>query len=102
MNYMENLVQKLDAAWDENGFFDHLRSGIFTASEASDYLEILRSINLHDQELVPTRLLALIWYIPSFLEWQRERVSENGGDVKGYARFITNVTNTLEDVIGVP
>lgn len=99
---MENLVQKLDATWDENGFFDHLRSGIFNVTEASGLLSILRSIDLRDQELVPARLLALIWYIPSFLEWQRGRVSENGGDVEAYDRFITDVTNTLEEVIGVP
>ena len=53
MNHMENLVQKLDATWDENGFFDHLRSGIFNVTEASGLLSILRSIDLRDQELVP-------------------------------------------------
>jgi hypothetical protein len=99
---MEKLIQQLEAAWDENGFFDHLRAGLFNPTEASDFMIVLRSINLDDQEMIPVRLLSLIWYMPSFLDWQRDRVAEKGGDADGYARFITEVMNVLEEVIGVP
>jgi hypothetical protein len=98
---MEKLIQQLEAAWDEDGFFENLRAGIFVESDALGFLSLLRSIEI-DQELVPARLLALIWYIPSFLEWQRERVSEVGGDAVRYVRFINEVMNILEEVIGVP
>lgn len=99
---MKKLIQQLETAWDENGFFDHLRAGMFNRTEASDFMIVLRSIDFNDQEMIPARLLSLIWYIPSFLDWQRDRVAEKGGDADGYARFITEVMSILEDVIGVP
>lgn len=47
-------------------------------------------------------MLSLLWYLPSFLTWQRERVAEKGGDINAYAHFVTDVHNTLEEVLGVP
>jgi hypothetical protein len=99
---MDELIQKLEATWDKGGLFDHLRAGLFNQSEAADFTLLLRSIRIDGEEMVPTRFLSLIWYIPSFLDWQRTRVAEKGGDVEGYAHFITEVINILEEVIGVP
>jgi hypothetical protein len=47
-------------------------------------------------------MLSLVWYIPSFLEWQKERVLEHGGDEVLYEKFITDVQNSMEISLGVP
>jgi hypothetical protein len=40
--------------------------------------------------------------LPSFLEWQKERVRDRSGNQPAYNQFVTEVYNTLETVLGVP
>lgn len=102
MTDFSGIIEKLDAEWDVGGFFDHVRNGGYDDMRAKDILKMLRSINFEDSELLPKRLVAQLWYLPSFLGWQVERVIEKGGDGLAYARFITEVHNTLEEVLGTP
>jgi hypothetical protein len=52
--------------------------------------------------MVPKRLVSLLWYLPSFLAWQTERIAEKDGDRAAYERFVTEVFNALEQALGVP
>jgi hypothetical protein len=96
------FIDDLDAEWDTHGFLGQLRLGNFVPAHASRFLQLLRQIEIPDDATVPKRALALIWYLPTFLIWQRERVMEKGGNVAEFDRFVTEVHNTLEDVIGIP
>ncbi len=96
------IIERLDSEWDTNGFFDRIRNGNYDARQAQDILEMLRAINIGEDESLPKRLVALLWYLPSFLAWQSERVAERGGDRVAYERFITDVRNALEEVLGTP
>jgi hypothetical protein len=96
------IIERLDAEWDTDGFFDRVRNGGYDAIQAQDILEMLRTINIEEDQLLPKRLVTLLWYLPSFLGWQVERVAEKGGDSVAYRRFITEVHNTLEEVLGTP
>lgn len=99
---MEHLIEQLGNEWDSDGFLGHVRIGRFPEKEAADFLKLLRSIDIDDNAEVPKRLLSLLWYLPTFLVWQRERVGEAGGDVNKYDHFITEVHNILEGALGVP
>jgi hypothetical protein len=66
------------------------------------FLNFLRSISLSEDEEVPMRLVSLLWYIPSFVGWQHDRVAEHGGDTAAFTRFVTEVHNAMETVLGVP
>lgn len=101
MDFRE-IVARLDAEWDTDGFFDRVRNGDYDDTRAKDILRILRAIDLKEEELLPKRLVALLWYLPSFIGWQVERVIEKGGDSAAYQRFATEVFNTLEEVLGTP
>ncbi len=101
MNFDE-IIEQLDAEWDADGFFDRVRNGDYDDTRAKDILKMLRAINLEKDDLLPKRLVTLLWYLPSFLEWQVERVVEKGGNKSAYERFITDVLNTLEEVLGTP
>jgi len=96
------IIERLDAEWDTNGFFDRVRNGSYDAKHAQDILKMLRAINISEDELLPKRLVALLWYLPSFLGWQAERVAEKCGDRSAYEMFVTEVHNTLEEVLGTP
>jgi hypothetical protein len=37
-----------------------------------------------------------------FMEWQKERVEGEGGDVEALARDVVRVRNTLDELLGVP
>jgi hypothetical protein len=95
-------VDQLDAEWDDGGFLGKLRRGIFDADDAARFLKFLRGIEIPDGAMVPKRAVSLFWYLPSFLLWQRERVAERGGNLETFDRFITDVHNALESVLGIP
>ena len=98
----EKTVCRLEVEWGDEGFLGRVRQGEFRPEGARAFLDFLRGIDLSGDTLIPKRLLSLSWYLPGFLEWQRERVRERGGDPAAYARFVTEVTNILEEVLGVP
>lgn len=96
------IIGQLDAEWDESGFFCQLRDGIYDESQALNVLNILRSIHICEDDLLPKRLVSLLWYLPSFLSWQSARVVEKGGDGEAYEKFIVEVHSILEDMLGTP
>lgn len=96
------IIQRLDSEWDTNGFFDRVRNGGYDAKQAQAILRTLQAINIDDDEMLPKRLVALLWYLPSFLSWQTERIAEKGGDRAGYEKFMIDVHNVLEEVLGTP
>lgn len=95
-------VGLLENAWDLGGFLGRLREGVFHESDAVAFVEMLRSVSIGDNEPVPKRLLVLVWYMPLFLDWQKDRIAEVSGVVSEYERFVTEVINVLEEVVGVP
>lgn len=98
---MRDLLQKLEACWDCDGFLDHVRRGTFDPEEGAEFHSLLQSIELPEESLIPKRLLSLLWYLPSFLEWQKERVAEKGNG-ETYEKFVAHTLNILEEVLGVP
>jgi hypothetical protein len=96
------VVERLDVEWDTNGFFDSVRNGHYDAKRTQTVLDLLRAIHVNEEEMVPKRLVSLLWLLPSFLGWQAERIAEKGGDKAAYERFATEVHNILEVVLGTP
>jgi len=96
------IIEQLEAEWDTNGFFDCVRNGDYDAIRGQEILAVLRAIEIDDEEMVPKRLVSLLWYLPSFLSWQSERIAEKGGNRAVYKRFVTEVESILENVLGVP
>jgi hypothetical protein len=69
---------------------------------SSGVLELLNSLDLGEAEALERDLARQIWFLPLFCQWQEERVEEENGDVDGLRSFSTQVTNVLEEKIGVP
>jgi len=96
------IIKQLETEWDTNGFFDRVRNGDYDVIRGQMVLAVLRAIKIGDDDMVPKRLLSLLWYLPSFLAWQSERIAEKGGDEPAYEHFVTEVDNILQEVLGVP
>lgn len=97
-----DLIDKLDAAWDSENFLGQVRQGNFLSSDGQDFLALLNLLDIENEDVVPKRLVALLWYLPSFLSWQHRRVDEKGGDVNAFRQFTNEVQNVLEQKLGVP
>jgi hypothetical protein len=64
--------QALEEAWDTDGFLGVVRTGSYVDVEGEKFLHLLRSIEVPPQ-CMPSGLVPLLWYLPSFLEWQKPR-----------------------------
>jgi hypothetical protein len=65
-------------------------------------INILRDIHFgEEQEDIPRRLVSLLWYIPLFMEWNAEGVS-NQISRDEYSHCKTLVENELERILGIP
>lgn len=98
----QELIQRLESEWEDDGFLGRIREGSYSKDEGQKFIALLKEINISENTQVPKRLLSLVWYLPSFLEWQKERVKEKSSDSAAYERFVTDVLNCLEQVLGVP
>jgi hypothetical protein len=100
---MDDLIKSLENEWSkEGGFLGLLREGTFSEDALLRLLQLLDRIDFGGQEVIERRLVSLMWYIPRFMEWQKERLEENGISSERVDAAITEVENRLEEILGVP
>ncbi len=63
---------------------------------------LLKSIDLEDSPTIDRRLVSLLWYIPLFMIWQKERFNKRGEVPPSLGRGIGEVEAALETILGVP
>lgn len=100
----EDAIDELEAAWAEPaGVLYQLRQGALNADGMADLVALLGTIEVGaDASSLPRRFVSLLWYVPLFVCWQKERVQQNGGNADAVARFAGEITNDVERVLGVP
>jgi hypothetical protein len=67
-----------------NGFFWKIRQGSYDKSDFNRALSQIASVPSQNGGPLPARLVSLLWYVPIFMEWQRERIREKGGNVEEF------------------
>jgi hypothetical protein len=98
-----SLISRLEREWDYSlGFFGRLRHGDFDPSGISRLVEICELITPDGGESINRRLVSLLWYMPIFMVWQRDRVREAGGDVTEFERATNRIQSMVEKVLGAP
>jgi len=85
-----------------DGFLCQAREGVFDHQRGAAFLTMLEGINLSEDATIDRRLVALLWYIPNFLRWQKERVAEKGSDTVAFEQLTNRVQRIVEEVLGVP
>jgi hypothetical protein len=99
----EKAVIELESFWEPHeGVFWQLRQGNFVESEMRRFVTWLERLKVEDDAKLPRRLVSLLWYVPLFMQWQIDHIRNVGGDVTAYSRAITEVSNELERILGVP
>jgi hypothetical protein len=98
-----DLIREMETHWDlPDGFFYRLRQGDYDPHGAKKVEQTLKSFVVNDETLLPRRLVSLTWWIPLFMEWQRDRVKDAGGDNAALDGDIMRLRSMLDSVLGVP
>ena len=99
---MEELLEQLDAVWDEeSGFLGKLRSGKFDPEAGQEYVALLSRIP-QPGEVIDSRLVQLIWFAAMFIEWQVERATHSEEEARRLTHIASQVHEAVSDVLGIP
>ncbi|NNC04876.1 hypothetical protein HJC10_18715 [Corallococcus exiguus] len=98
---LSQAQEELEAAWsDEDGFLVQLRMGNFDSAKADALLTMLKRMDLGGSGPLERRVVSLLWYLPLFMSWQRERVEPKC--LSELAKVEALATNEVERLLGVP
>lgn len=89
----------IEAEWDlENGFLGKLRAGDFDRATCQRLLETLSKVE--PEGTLDRDFVRLVWYIPIFMEWNRERVAADS--LKDYEKAANKILAEVERILGIP
>jgi hypothetical protein len=101
MNEIE--IRELEQFWEpDEGVFWKLREGTLDLEGLEKVAQRLDKVQITEDCELPRRFVSLVWFIPIFFEWQRDRLSERGGDMKEFANLQNRLTGAVQRVLGVP
>jgi hypothetical protein len=102
----DKLIQALEYEWeDEDGFLWKLRDRSFDAEGAKRFESLLQTISFEDIECIDKRLMQLLWFIPTFLQWRVEdfrRISKDGNETYYVEQCVSRVENIFIKLLGIP
>lgn len=97
------LISQLENEWDlENGFLGGIRQGVYKQQEYERLVILLEGIDLSTGRKLDRRLVSLIWYMPLFLEWQKEKFIENEEIYSKLNIAASKIENIIENILGIP
>lgn len=101
MSDVSRLVSGLEAEYDqEQGFLGLLRAGHFDSLARDRFFRLLESIDPGTGELINRRVVALLWYVPMFMQWQERRLDAD--ERQALQAAANRVTSELERILGAP
>lgn len=72
----KQLISDLEAEYDRSeGFLGLLRAGHFDSLARDRFLRLLQCIDLGTSGSIDRRVVALLWYVPLFMQWQERAPS---------------------------
>jgi len=99
----EDYIPGIEAEWEpETGFFWRTRQGDFRREDFERTLAKLVAVPSMTEQSVPAQFVSVVWYIPIFMEWQRNRVRECGVNPDEYERGTVRLTNEVQRILGLP
>lgn len=99
---MENLLTALDEAWDdETGFLGKLRDGHFDHTAGESYVSLLSTIP-PAEGTIDAGLVRLIWFAPTFIEWQIDRATGDEAEAARLRRIQDHVHEEVVRILGMP
>lgn len=100
---VEEQIEMIERAWSEpDGFLFLAHIGRFTPEGAATFLADLERIDVPSGDTVDRRLVSLLWFIPTLLEWNRHANATTAERAAAYDRISSVVVDRLFVLLGVP
>jgi hypothetical protein len=102
---IDKLINELENEWDQtqlDGFFGKLKLGEFDVAAFQKLKRLLNEIVFTDEEFLPRRLVELLWFIPTYMRWQRDSWVDKGLDVAALDTAIAYFEQRLTTILGTP
>lgn len=96
-------IRKLQEAWyDPDGGFYLLRNGVLDDNRLNEIVGVLQQVDVGGDVVVDRQFVSLTWLIPSFIEWQRDRVPQDRETLSKLDRIASQMQNQIERILGTP
>ena len=96
-------VRLIEKEWGQpEGALGMLRTGVLDTVGLGRLLRILQAIEIGDESQVDRRFVAVVWYMPIFVSWQKGRVLENGGNSEIFDFYENRIHDAVVDLLGYP
>jgi hypothetical protein len=100
---VEQAIGDLAREWDaQAGFVGKLRFGDFDRTALLRLLRVLERIEPNPGECLPSRLVTLLWMMPSVVEWQQPHFSRSQGNTEEIRRAAAVIRGHVERILGTP
>jgi hypothetical protein len=99
----DRWIEVLSSYWTlPDGALYRLRQGELDVAGIDDLILFLRTISIPDEAKIPKRFASLLWMLPTFMEWQIDRVIERGGSADALRTRAQLVYSEIERILGIP
>ncbi|MEO7719511.1 MAG: hypothetical protein ABIY70_25185 [Capsulimonas sp.] len=102
----DKLIQALEYEWeDEGGFLWRLRDRSFDAEGAKRLESLLQSISFENIDCIDKRLMQLLWFVPTFLQWCVETfrgISEDSNETYYVKQCEGRIQKIFVELLGIP
>lgn len=101
----ERIIKLLDNAWEmEEGFFYEIRNRNFDLKKGNGLHSLLQKIDLEKAKTIDKKLVRLLWYIPIYLDYQKDTLKPVLSDEKytEYVRCANRIQGEVERILGCP
>lgn len=97
------MLEALDGAWGPDvGFFGMLRARRFSEAAGEGFLALLQSVEISEGERLHSDFVRLVWFAPTFTEWQIDRAVEMGADRRKLERISNLIQARIMEIFGTP
>lgn len=99
---MDKILVALDEAWDdETGFLGNLREDHFDPAAGEAYVRLLSTVP-SAEDTVSVQLVRLIWFAPTFIDWQVDRAAKGEAETARLRRIQDQVHEEVVRILGLP
>ena len=108
---IETIIRELEFEWDyvkREGFFSKVRGGEIDMAGFERVKNLLNQIPSSDSQIeignetINRRIVELVWFIPTFLNWQQRGWVQDGKNTDELEEIIGYFESRITTILGLP
>jgi hypothetical protein len=101
---LNDLISALEREWDRTssgGFFAQLGLDLYDQGAFERTVGIIDGVSFED-DCIDRRLVELLWFMPTYMRWQRDGWTGSEEDAARLDRAIRFIEQRLTTILGLP